>query len=103
MLLLLITDRYQKKCISLHYLSDKSFVILQQNVGTAHLPPVAADINGANVKKLGFSDDPEESKYVNLEEDRSLKLLSVCQDLLYIFNSGKTQTQKSLALATAVR
>ena len=26
-----------------------------------------------------------------------------CQDLLYIFNSGKTQTPKSLALAMAVR
>ena len=79
-------------------------------------PPVAADINVANVKKLippvifnffawvlGFSDDPEESKYVNLEDDRNLKLFSVCQDLLYIFNSGKTQTPKSLALAMAVR
>ena len=80
------------------------------------LPPVAADINVANVKKLvspvifnffawafGFSDDPEESKYVNLEDDRSLKLFSVCQDLLYIFSSGRTQTSKSLALAMAVR
>ena len=79
-------------------------------------PPVAADINVANVKKLvppvifnffawalGFSDDPEESKYVNLEDDRSLKLFSVCQDLLYIFSSGRMQTPKSLALAMAVR
>ena len=79
-------------------------------------PPVAADINVANIKNLvppvifnffawalGFSDDPEESKYINLEDDRSLKLFSVCQDLLYIFSSGRTQTPKSLALAMAVR
>ncbi len=79
-------------------------------------PPVAADINVANVKKLvppvifnffawglGFSDDPEESKYVTLDDDRSLKLFSVCQDLLYIFSGGRTQTPKSLALAMAVR
>ena len=74
--------------------------------------PVAADINIANVKKLvalvifnyfawplGFSDDPEESKYVNLEDDHTGNLFSVCQDLLYIFSSGRTQTPKSLALA----
>lgn len=79
-------------------------------------PPVAADINVANVKKLvppvifnffawalGFSDDPEELKYVRLEDDRSFKLFSMCQDLLYIFSGGRTQTPKSLALAMAVR
>ena len=79
-------------------------------------PPVAADINVANVKKLvppvlfnffawglGFSDDPEESKYVTLQDDRSLKLFSICQDLLYIFSGGRTQTPKSLALGMAVR
>ena len=52
---------------------------------------------------LGFSDDPEESKYVTLEDSRSLKLFSLCQDLLYIFSNGRTQTPKSLALAMAVR
>ena len=52
---------------------------------------------------LRFSDDPEESKYVNLEDDHSLKLFSVCQDLLHIFSSGRTQTPKLLALAMALR
>ena len=79
-------------------------------------PPLASDITGENVKKmvplrlfnfmawlLGFSDDPEDAEYIALEDKTTAKILSLCQDLVYVANKGKVQTPKSLALAMAVR
>ena len=79
-------------------------------------PPLGSEIIGENVRKLvppllfnfatwllGFSDEPEESEYVNVEENVEVKVFSVCQDLIYICNKGRIQTPKSLALAMAVR
>ncbi len=79
-------------------------------------PPLASDINGESVRKtvspllfnfvawmLGYSDDPEESEYVNLDEKLAVKVFSICQDIVYNNSRGKTQTPKSLALAISVR
>ena len=79
-------------------------------------PPVASDLIGENVKKivspllfnfiswlLGYSDDPQESGYVDMDEELAVKVFSVCQDLVYNSSKGRTQTPKSLALAMAVR
>ena len=52
---------------------------------------------------LGFSDYPEMSSYLKLEDSRKTKVLSICQDLLYIASNGRKQTPKSLALGMAVR
>ncbi|XP_028419097.1 uncharacterized protein LOC114544759 [Dendronephthya gigantea] len=79
-------------------------------------PPLASDITAENVRKvvtpclfnfmtwlLGFSDDPEDTDYIELEEKTTAKVFSLCQDLVYVANKGKVQTPKSLALAIAVR
>ena len=78
--------------------------------------PVASDLIGENVKKivsplhfnfiswlLGYSDDPQESGYVDMDEELAVKVFSVCQDLVYNSSKGRMQTPKSLALAMAVR
>ncbi|XP_046845101.1 uncharacterized protein LOC124438948 [Xenia sp. Carnegie-2017] len=52
---------------------------------------------------LGFSDEPERAGYVQIQEKQALKVFSICQDLIYVFSSGKVQTPKSLSLAMAVR
>ena len=54
-------------------------------------PPMASDITGDSVKKvvspllfnfiawiLGYSDDPEDSQYVDMEEIHRVKLFSIC-------------------------
>lgn len=79
-------------------------------------PPVACDIIDKNVKKivppllfnfiawlLGYSDEPQEVEYVNMDEELAVKVFSSCQDLVYNSSKGRTQTPKSLALAMAVR
>lgn len=79
-------------------------------------PPVASEINGDNVRKLvspalfnffawvlGFSDEPEDTDYVGLDEKEAVKVFSICQDLLNVYSGGKIQTPKSLSLAMAVR
>ena len=79
-------------------------------------PPTSSEITGDSVRKvvppvlfnfmswlLGYSDDPEESKYVDMSEDFVSKVFSICQDLVYASSKGKIQTPKSLALAIAVR
>ena len=81
-----------------------------------HWPPLASDITGESVRKvvspllfnfiawiLGYSDEPEETKYVDVDEKLSIKVFSICQDLIYNNSKGKTQTPKSLALAMSVR
>jgi hypothetical protein len=79
-------------------------------------PPLASDITGDSVRKvvspllfnfmawvLGYSDEPQESSYVDMYEENSVKVFSICQDVVYNGRKGKTQTPKSLALAMAVR
>ena len=52
---------------------------------------------------LGFSDYPEMSLHLKLEDPHKTKVLSICQDILYIASNGRKQTPKSLALRMAVR
>ena len=54
---------------------------------------------------LGYSDDPDESEYVDLDEKLAVKvvLFSIYQDIMYNNSRGKTQTPKSLALAINIR
>ena len=79
-------------------------------------PPLASDINANNVKKLvspllfnfmawllGFSDDPENTDYIALDEKTTAKIFSLCPDMVYVASKGKVRTPKSLALAMAVR
>ena len=74
-------------------------------------PPHASDITGENIRKLaspllfnfmawilGFSDDPEDADYIELDEQTTSKIFSLCQDLVYISNKSKVQTPKSLAM-----
>jgi hypothetical protein len=51
---------------------------------------------------LGFSDDPEDADYIELDDQTTSKIFSLCQDLVYISNRGKVQTPKSQALAMTV-
>ena len=82
----------------------------------ANWPPSASDITAESVKKLvppllfnfitwflGFSDEPEDVDYIDLDEKTTATIFSVCQDLVYLANKGKIQTPKSLALAMTVR
>ena len=79
-------------------------------------PPVACDIIDKNVKKvvppllfnfiawlLGYSDEPQEVEYVNMDKELAVKVFPLCQDLVYNSSKGRTQMPKSLALAMAVR
>lgn len=52
---------------------------------------------------LGYSDDPDESEYVDLDEKLAVKVFSICQDIVYNNSRRKTQTPKSLALAISIR
>ena len=79
-------------------------------------PPLASDITDENVRKivnphlfnfiawlLGYSDEPEECEYFDLDNELAVKVFSICQDLIYNSKKGKFQTSKSLALAMTVR
>lgn len=52
---------------------------------------------------LGYSDEPEEKRYVDMDEKLTIKVFSICQDLIYNKSKGKSLTPKSLALAMSVR
>ena len=52
---------------------------------------------------LGFSDDPEASEYVEVDEKYAVKIFSICQDLITVSRKGTIQTPKSLALVMTVR
>ena len=69
-------------------------------------PPVASDINNDNVRELvspvlfnffswvlGFSGEPEDADYVQLDEEETVKVFSVCQDLLSVYSGGKPSHQ----------
>ena len=79
-------------------------------------PPTSADLSNEDILRfipiklfnffswcLRFSDEPELETHVQLNKSQTRKVFSICQDMLYIFSSGKLQTPKSLALGMAVR
>ena len=52
---------------------------------------------------LGFSEEPCLDKRVPLSQESRVKVLSLCQDIIYISSKGKMQIPKHLSLAMAVR
>ena len=52
---------------------------------------------------LGFSEEPCLDKRLPLSEESRVKVLSLCQDIIYISSKGKMQTPKHLSLVMAVR
>ena len=79
-------------------------------------PALSTDINSESVKKvvppilfnfiswlLGYSKGPEECDYVELNDNATVKVFSICQDLVFNSTNGRNQTPKSLALAIAVK
>ena len=77
----------------------------QQRMPLRDLYLVALELR-ENIRKncaSWFNDEPEEATYVDIDEKLSIKVFSICQDLIYNNSKGKTQTPKSLALAMSVR
>lgn len=79
-------------------------------------PPISTDFSEEKVLQMipvklfnfiswcfGFSDTPEMDKHVKLGEEHLKKVLSICQDMLFINSNGRMQTPKSLALGMTVR
>ncbi|XP_034082274.1 uncharacterized protein LOC117552764 [Gymnodraco acuticeps] len=52
---------------------------------------------------IGATEEPTLDHYVNIDDDVHLKVLSVCQDIVYLASKGRKQTPKSLALGLTVR
>ena len=81
---------------------------------TTTWPPKASELGGKTVQKLvpkqlyalvawavGESDDPEMTTSLSTEND--IKILSICQDIIYLKSQGRIPTPKSLSLALTVR
>ena len=113
--------RFCEKSASLREIYSVALTLRERVINTPtkwydQWPPLSSDMSGNKERKvvppllfnfvawmLGFSTDPEEATFVDVDERVSPKLFSVCQDLIFIGSRGKYQTPKSLALATAVR
>ena len=79
-------------------------------------PPTAEDLNVSEAKAvvpvelfnviawiIGATDEPTLASYVDIPEDVFLKVISVCQDIVYLASKGRKQTPKSLCLGLTVR
>ena len=79
-------------------------------------PPTSVDLTDETALKLipvklfnfiswiiGFSDVPEMQTYIKLEDAQMKKVLSLRQDMLFVYSNGRIQTPKSLALGMTVR
>lgn len=52
---------------------------------------------------IGASEEPTLDHFVDIADDLHLKVLSVCQDIVYLASKGRKQTPKSLTLGLTVR
>ena len=52
---------------------------------------------------IGASEEPTLDNFVDIADDLHLKVLSVCQDIVYLASKGRKQTPKSLTLGLTVR
>jgi hypothetical protein len=52
---------------------------------------------------VGASDEPCHDCFVETESDSRNKLISICQDVVYLASNGRKQTPKSLCLGLTVR
>ena len=79
-------------------------------------PPTSEDLNVSEAKSVvpvelfnviswivGATEEPTLDSYVDIPEDVNLKVLSVCQDIVYLASKGRKQTPKSLCLGLTVR
>ena len=80
-------------------------------------PPTADDLSLSRAKAIvpkqlfnflavctGLTEDVgSASEFVDLPDSSQSKLLSICQDILFLSSGGKTQTPKSLALGLTIR
>lgn len=79
-------------------------------------PPTAEDLNVTEAQTvvplelynlvswiIGATEEPTLEHFVNIADDLHLKVLSVCQDIVYLASKGRKQTPKSLCLGLTVR
>ncbi|KAJ8362592.1 hypothetical protein AAFF_G00367780 [Aldrovandia affinis] len=85
--------------------------ILRDSPGmTGPWPPTSDDLNVTEAKNvvplelfnliawiIGATDEPTLACYVDIPDDLNLKVLSICQDIVYIASKGRKQTPKSLS------
>lgn len=78
-------------------------------------PPTAEDFNVTKAQTVvplelynlvswivGATEEPTLDHFVNIADDMDLKVLSVCQDIVYLASKGRKQTPKSLCLGLTV-
>ncbi|XP_049332864.1 uncharacterized protein LOC111197609 isoform X2 [Astyanax mexicanus] len=83
---------------------------------TCPWPPTSDDLNVTEAKSVvplelynliswivGAAEEPTLACYVDIPDDMNLKMISICQDILYLASKGRRQTPKSLCLGLTVR
>ena len=78
---------------------------------TCPWPPTSDDLNVSEAKSVvplelynviawivGATEEPTFTCYVDIPEDLTLKVISVCQDIMYFASKGWRQTPKSFIL-----
>ncbi|XP_057711366.1 uncharacterized protein LOC130928664 [Corythoichthys intestinalis] len=79
-------------------------------------PPTAEDLNVCEAKAvvpvelynliswiIGATEEPTLAGYVDIPDDVNLKVISLCQEIVYLESKGRKQTPKSLCLGLTVR
>ena len=83
---------------------------------TCPWPPTAQDLNVSEAKSvvpvelynlvawiIGATEEPTLANFVDIPDDVNLKVISICQDIVYLASKGRKQTPKSLCLGLTVR
>ena len=83
---------------------------------TCPWPPTSDDLNVSDAKSVvplelynviagivGATEEPTLACYVDIPEDLNLKVISICQDIMYLVSKGQRQTPKSLCLGLSIR
>lgn len=83
---------------------------------TCPWPPTSDDLNVSEAKSvvplelynliswiIGATEEPTLAHYVDIPDDLNLKVISICQDIVYLASKGRRQTPKSLCLGLTVR
>ncbi|XP_067931037.1 uncharacterized protein [Watersipora subatra] len=67
------------------------------------LMTVPVDLFNMIATIVGENDEPKPDSHVEVSKDVQLKILSICQDIIYLHSNGKKPTPKSLALGITLR
>ncbi|KAJ8030514.1 hypothetical protein HOLleu_26961 [Holothuria leucospilota] len=83
---------------------------------TGPWPPTSDDLSLESAKELvpaklfnlmawctGATEEPSLTAYVEVSDEHYVRLMSLCQDIIYLASKGKKQTPKSLCLGLTVR